>query len=129
MKNGKIEEGRMEEAGSVRTPVQLAKSEAKPSPAPLLVKHKGGRGCICSQGFVEEDYGKHPFSKILSDSATSQLALLSSSLAHKSQLGLRWEQFALLRRDVNGGLDIQELEASSLDLLLMFDKCFLFTGR
>ena len=111
---------------------------------PQLAKQhcRGGKGYIRSRGFAEE-VGKHPFSlgllaaagvmpdcvwrwwhstaKHLSDGAASYLVLLAA-LAHESRFGLKWQRSVPLSWDVNGGLAIQELEASFLDLLLFFAK-------
>lgn len=134
-------------AGNPHTPgtVQLAEREMKPAPAPLLVKQhcRGGRGYIRSRGFAEE-VGSHPpfplglraaggitpghvprwwhgAAERLSDGASSNLILLTA-LARKSGFGLKWEKSVPLSWDVNGGLAIQELEASFLGLLLLFAK-------
>lgn len=55
--------------------------------------------------------------------------MLLAALAHKSRFGLKWERSVPLSWDVNEGLAVQELEASFLDLLLLFAKYSLFTER
>lgn len=70
----------------------------------------------------------HSTAKHRSDGAVSYLVLLAA-LAQQSWFGLKWERSVPLGWGVNGGLAIQELKASFLDLLLLFAKYSLFTGR
>lgn len=70
----------------------------------------------------------HGTDKHLPDGAASYLMLLAA-LAHKSRFGLKRERSVPLSWDVNEGLAVQELEASFLDLLLLFAKYSLFTER
>lgn len=55
--------------------------------------------------------------------------MLVTALAHESWFGSKWERSVPLSWDVNRGLAIQELQASFLDLVLLFAKCSRFTGR
>lgn len=70
----------------------------------------------------------HSTVKHLLDGATSYLVLLAA-LAHESMFGLKCERSVPLSWDVNRGLAIQDVEASFLDLLPLFAKYSLFTGR